>query len=89
VPAVEAAFAHLEAERSEAHAGHAQPRRGVASNDPLPAAVAMAAGVLMHRHSLRREDALERLGRLAAADGVGIAEQAELLLAAVERLAES
>ena len=89
VPAVEAAFAHLEAERSEAHAGHAQPRRGVASNDPLPAAVAMAAGVLMHRHSLRRDDALERLGRLAAADGIGIAEQAELLLAAVERLAGS
>ena len=89
VPAVEAAFAHLEAGRSEARAGHAQPQRGAVSNDPLPAAVAMAAGVLMHRHSLRRDEALERLGRLAAADGVGIAEQAELLLAAVERLAVS
>ena len=89
VPAVEAAFAHLEAGRSEARAWHAQPRRGVDSNDPLPAAVAIAAGVLMHRHSLRRDDALERLGRLAAADGIGIAEQAELLLAAVERLAGS
>jgi response regulator NasT len=89
VPAVEAAFAHLEAERSEAHAEHALPHRGIASNDPLPAAVAMAAGVLMHRHSLKRDEALERLGRLAAADGIGIAEQAELLLAAVERLAQS
>jgi len=89
VPAVEAAFAHLEAGRSEARAGHAQPQRGAVSNDPLPAAVAMAAGVLMHRHSLRRDEALERLGRLAAADGVGVAEQAELLLVAVERLAGS
>ena len=89
VPAVEAAFAHLEAGRSEARAGQAPPQRGAASNDPLPAVVAMAAGVLMHRHSLTRIEALERLGRLAAADGVGIADQAELLLAAVERLAGS
>ncbi len=89
VPAVEAAFAHLEADRSEARAGNAPPHRGAASNDPLPTVVAMAAGVLMHRHSLKRDEALERLGRLAAADGVGIAEQAELLLAAVERLAGS
>ena len=89
VPAVEAAFAHLEAGRSEARAGQAPPQRGAASNDPLPAVVAMAAGVLMHRHSLTRIEALERLGRLAAADGVGVAEQAELLLVAVERLAGS
>jgi len=88
VPAVEAAFAHLEAGRSEAGALPLAPQRTDAS-DPLPAAVAMAAGVLMHRHSLKRHEAIERLGRLAAADGVGIAEQAELLLAAVERLADS
>jgi response regulator NasT len=49
----------------------------------------MATGVLMHRHSLRREEALERLGRLAAADGCSIGEQAERLLDAVERLAAS
>ena len=90
VPAVEAAFAHLEADRSEARAGNAPPHRlTAASNDPLPTVVAMAAGVLMHRHSLKRDEALERLGRLAAADGVGLAEQAEMLLAAVERLAGS
>jgi len=88
VPAVEAAFAHLEAGRSEAGALPVAPQR-TDSGDPLPAAVAMAAGVLMHRHSLKRHEALERLGRLAAADGVGIAEQAELLLTAVERLADS
>ena len=90
VPAVEAAFAHLEADRSEARAGNAPPHHlAAASNDPLPTVVAMAAGVLMHRHSLRRDEALERLGRLAAVDGCSIAEQAELLLAAVERLAVS
>ena len=89
VPAVEAAFAHLEAGRSEARAGNAQPHHGAASSDPLPTVVAMAVGVLMHRHSLKRDEALERLGRLAAADGVGLAEQAEMLLAAVERLAGS
>ena len=89
VPAVEAAFAHLEAGRSEARAGNAQPYHGAASSDPLPTVVAMAVGVLMHRHSLTRDGALERLGRLAAADGVGIDQQAELLLAAVERLAGS
>jgi len=89
VPAVEAAFAHLEAGRSEARAEHVQPRCGAASNDLLPVGVAMAAGVLMHRHSLKRDEALERLARLAEADGFSMAEQAELLLAAVERLALS
>ncbi len=89
VPAVEAAFAHLEAERREARAGEAPPRPGGAGDEPLPALVAMAAGVLMHRHSLRREEALERLGRLAAADGCSIGEEAERLLEAVERLAAS
>jgi len=87
VPAVEAAFAHLEAGRSEA--GAEPPQRASASNVLLPAGIAVAAGVLMHRHSLKRDEALARLGRLAAADGCSIAEQAELLLAAVERLAVS
>ena len=85
VPAVEAAFAHLEAGRREARAEHAEPRRGSAPNEPLPANVAMAAGVLMHRDSLRRDEALERLGRLAAAEGCSLAEQAERLLGGVER----
>ncbi|MGZ5715790.1 MAG: response regulator [Caldimonas sp.] len=89
VPAVEAAFAHLEAGRAAAPVEHVQPRRGAASNDPVDASVAMAAGVLMHRHSLSRKDALKRLARLAAAEGLSPREQAELLLAAVERLAGS
>jgi DNA-binding response OmpR family regulator len=89
VPAVEAAFAHLEAGRAESAAEHAQPHRGIASNDPLDASVAMAAGVLMHRHSLRRGEAMERLQRLASAGQLSLREQAELLLAAIEQLASS
>ena len=89
VPAVEAAFAHLEAGRAAPENEHVQPRRGMASNDPVDASVAMATGVLMHRHSLARAEALARLARLAVAEGRSEHEQAELLLAAVERLAGS
>jgi len=88
VPVVEAAFADIDAARP-ATGGQAQPARGTASNDALDTAVAMAAGVLMHRHSLKREAALERLRKLAAERHVGVAEQAEALLAAVEQLADS
>ncbi len=89
VPAVEAAFANLEARPAAPTSEHVLPRRGSASNDPLDTSVAMAAGVLMHRHSLRRADALERLGRLASTEKRTLHEQAELLLAAVEQLAGS
>ena len=89
VPAVEAAFANLEAGRAALAGEHAQPRRSLASNDPVDGSVAMAAGVLMHRHSLTRGEALERLARLAASEGRSSHDQAELLLAAVERLAGS
>jgi response regulator NasT len=51
-------------------------------------AVAMAVGVLMHRYSLARGAALERLQRLATSEGVALNEQAERLLAAVELLAK-
>jgi two-component system, response regulator PdtaR len=89
VPAVETAFANLEAGRAAPTGEHPPPRRSMASNDPVDASVAMAAGVLMHRHSLARGEALARLARLAAAEGHSAHEQAEMLLAAVERLAGS
>ena len=76
VPAVEAAFAKAGSRGARAQAGEAMPQ-----------SVAMAVGVLMHRYSLARGAALDRLGRMAAADGLPIAEQAERLLAAVELLA--
>jgi response regulator NasT len=80
VPAVEAAFANVNQRK------RAEQQRG-ASNEPMAPPVAMAVGVLMHRYSLSRGTALERLQRLAASEGVPLGEQAERLLQAVELLA--
>ena len=51
--------------------------------------VALAVGVLMHRHSLTRDQAWDRLQRMAQAQKHSPAWQAERLLAAVEELARS
>jgi DNA-binding response OmpR family regulator len=86
VPAVEAAFAHLE----RAGAAPAQAPPGAAANVVASAhdtAAAMAVGVLMHRYSLGRDEAAARLLRLAQEAGLTMHAQAELLLAAVEQLA--
>ena len=53
--------------------------------DPLPLAV----GVLMHRHSLSRAQAWQRLQRLAQEQELPLAEQAQRLLTAVEELART
>ncbi len=55
--------------------------------DPLADAVAIAVGVLMHRYSLSRREALDRLNRMASADGLLLKAEAERLLDAVELLA--
>ncbi|TDM09253.1 MAG: response regulator [Ideonella sp. MAG2] len=55
--------------------------------NPLADAVPIAVGVLMHRYSLPRAEALERLQRLATADGRTLSQQATALLDAVELLA--
>ena len=55
--------------------------------DPLIDAVAIAVGVLMHRYSLSRVEALARLNRMASADGLPLKAEAERLLDAVELLA--
>ena len=47
----------------------------------------IAIGVLMHRFSLTRAAATERLQRLAASEGHSVAEQARRVLEAVELLA--
>ena len=80
VPAVEAAFAQIEARKAAA---------APAPASALDVLVAMAVGVLMHRYSLARGPALERLQRLAAAEQRPLAEQAERLLQAVELLSNS
>ena len=87
VPAVEAAFAHIETQAAEPSAeAQATPSAPVAASVHDTSA-AMAVGVLMHRYSLSRDDASARLLRLAREAGLTMHAQAELLLAAVEQLA--
>jgi DNA-binding response OmpR family regulator len=81
VPTVDAAFEQLRAQRAKAEAQAGQPVARPAD------VVSLAAGVLMHRYSLSRGDALQRLRRIADAAGVSLAEQAERLVSAVEELA--
>lgn len=55
------------------------------ADDPVP----LALGILMHRYSLTRRQAAERLRQQAADKGLPTATQAERLVAAVEELAGS
>jgi response regulator NasT len=80
VPTVELAFERLRRQREAEHAAVASPRAAVD-------VVSLAAGVLMHRYSLARGEALDRLQRIADAAGVPLADQAERLVRAVEELA--
>jgi len=85
VPAVDAAFARrgsfTPTERPAAEA----PQGGAPS--AMVPTVAMAVGILMHRYSLTRGAALDRLQRMAVAQGESMSEQSERLLQAVELLA--
>ena len=94
IPTVEAALAqtrHL----PRPPASPASSEAAAEAPTPAPAAapgtdlVAMAVGVLMHRYSLLRTDALARLTRQAQAEGRSLAEQAQRLIDAVELLAGS
>jgi DNA-binding response OmpR family regulator len=87
VPAVDAAFATLHAARSSAAVAPSSSPRQAAATEPLASVVAMAAGVLMHRYSIARGEAIERLRSMAAAENRALPEQAERILAAVEELA--
>lgn len=83
VPAVEAAFA-----RSATLAPPPAAPAETPSEPPTPLdPTALAVGVLMHRYSLPRDDALARLQGLAAADGHSLPEQARRIVDAVELLA--
>jgi len=96
VPTVEAAFARLRsgpppaatADTGAAPAAAPQPPAD-SPDDPLADPVPLAVGVLMHRHSLPRAAARQRLQRMAQEQGLGEAVQAEKLLAALEELARS
>jgi two-component system, response regulator PdtaR len=94
VPTVEAAVANVRKQGDGLAVVAAGPRvaavvpRAVApaETDPLASPVPLAVGVLMHRYSLPRAEALERLRRLAQSDGRPLAVQAAALLDAVELL---
>ena len=83
VPAVDAAFSQI---GRAALANAAEAAGTPATADVLAQAVPMAVGVLMHRYSLSRTVAYERLQRQATAEGRPLQEQAERLLQAVELL---
>ena len=83
VPAVDAAFAKVHAQRSLGAAARPMP----AATGPLSSGVAMAAGVLMHRYSIARAEALARLRTMAEAEHRSLADTAERIVAAVEALA--
>jgi DNA-binding response OmpR family regulator len=96
VPAVDNAVGQVHAQRharaaaveeSQGQASHA-PTAGLAASQTMPQAVAMAIGVLMHRYSLSRLAALQRLQRQADAEKRLLVEQAEQVLQAVEALAK-
>lgn len=105
VPVVEAALARVRERAGRAAAGGPAPalaQAGAPAAVPVPGhgdaadpaawladPVPLALGVLMHRHSLSRADALKHLQRLAQSQGRSPAQQAEKLLAAVEELAQS
>jgi len=87
VPAVEAAFAHIETQAAAPPPQAQAAPSGAVSAGMSDTSAAMAVGVLMHRYSLGRDEAAARLLRLAREAGLTMHAQAELLLAAVEQLA--
>jgi len=64
----------------------ARPPAAPAQASPLTQAVPIAVGVLMHRYSLSRSEALQRLERLAAEDGRTLETQAGAMIDALELL---
>jgi len=97
VPAVESAFANRPQARqaatptSDAPAEAAQPTQASSAaalaTNPETHTVAIALGIVMHRHSLTRHDALQRLQQQAAQAGTTLEAVSERLITAQEVLA--
>jgi response regulator NasT len=87
LPTVAAAFGNLPARSAGAVPVAAAPPAAVAARTLGDDLVPMAVGVLMHRYSLQRGQALARLQKLAADEQRGLADQAGRLVDAVELLA--
>jgi len=98
VPTIDAAFARAQELRQAAQAkdkaGATSATSGAEDSadveaSALNALVPLALGVLMHRFSLTRTEALARLRRSATAEGRSLQLQAERLVSAVEELSGS
>ena len=88
VPAVDAAFERARALAAAAVQGAAQSAAEEDGHGALANPLPLALGVLMHRFSLTRGDALARLRRTAQAEGRSLRAQAERIVQAVEDLAD-
>ncbi|MDO9005851.1 MAG: response regulator [Aquabacterium sp.] len=92
VPAVESAFANRRKNAAQAEAQatetttQAKTSAASSSADPLAQTVALAVGIVMHRHSLGRGQALDRLRKQAQQEGRSIDAWCERLLDAQEVL---
>ncbi len=102
VPAVQAALARLRVDAPAREGGGARagadeaeassPASASAGPPDLEssdAVVALALGILMHRHTITRDAALERLQRAAVAAQRPLQAQARQVLAAIEQLART
>lgn len=87
VPAVEAAFARSAPAAAATGSPPATAAAAAPGELPMLDTTALAVGVLMHRYSLPRDEALARLMTHAAADGHSLPEQARRIVDAVELLA--
>ena len=96
VPTVDAALGRLRAGAPAAPAAAPvaapvpalEPARVVAAAPTVPQdVVAIAVGVVMHRYSLPRDRAWQRVQRLARDQGLSVEQQADRLVNAVEELA--
>lgn len=87
VPAVDNAVGQVQSHTSR-QSGPTENAPSTHEPMPMPQCVAMAVGVLMHRYSLSRINALRRLQRLAETEGHLLVEQAEQVLQAVESLSK-
>jgi len=83
VPTIDAAFAQVRQRREKA-SSETESVPSVTSDFDV---VSMALGILMHRYSLARVDALDRLKRSADHEGRPLRAQAERIVDAVEALA--
>ena len=90
VPTVDAALARLRSGGAAPAPVELPPAAAVPAAVAPPAdLVAMAVGVVMHRYSLTRDRAWQRVQRLAQEQGLAVEQQAERLVLAVEELARS